>query len=175
MSVLGAVVFLFGPLLALVLAGAVAVALDGRRPWAAILVLVAVSSMSWLVYVGLYQHENPCGNSLRSTGCPTVYGYDAPLPDDHDLGGLILLGGFALPAAWFGSRRSVPPLAIGASLALGPTLLAWWTAPRGDNTGLWALVLWALPIWGGLAALLAAGAGWDWRSAARSKRRAVER
>lgn len=55
-----------------------------------------------------------------------------------------------------GWRRLAPPLTTGAALALGPTVLAWWTAPRGDNDGLWALILWFLPALGALAALIAA-------------------
>ena len=50
----------------------------------------------------------------------------------------------------------MPPVTAGAALALGPTLLAWWTAPRGDNDGLWALIFWFLPAFGAVAAVLAA-------------------
>lgn len=114
--------------------------------------LIATSTVVWLVEVGLFQHETPC--TAGSTGCPTVYGYDAPLQDGHPVGGALLLGGFLIPAAWFGWRRLAPPLTVGASLALGPTLLAWWTAPRGDNDGLWTLVFWQLPALGGLAAVV---------------------
>ncbi len=85
-----------------------------------------------------------------------MYGYDAPLPDEHVAGIVLLLAGFAVPALWVGWRRLAPPLTTGASLAVGPTVLAWWTAPRGDNDGLWALVFWFLPVLGGLAAVLAA-------------------
>lgn len=67
-----------------------------------------------------------------------------------------MLGGFAAPAMWIGWRCLVPPVTAGASLALGPTVLAWWTAPRGDNDGLWTLVFWFLPVLGGLAATVAA-------------------
>ena len=147
-------VFLMAPLVVLVAAGVMAGARQPRRPWIPAGALLVASTAVWLVYVGLYQHETPCDGG--TTGCPTVYGYGAPLPDDHSAGIVLLLVGFALPAVWVGWRRLLPPVTTGASLALGPTVLAWWTAPRGDNDGLWALVLWLLPVLGGLAAVVAA-------------------
>lgn len=145
---------MLAPLLALVVGGVVAARGSGRPRRGALVGLVVSSSAVWLIYVGLYQHQTPC--SSGTTGCPTVYGYGAPLPDEHPLGMAILLVGFAIPAAWSGWRRLAPPLTTGASLAVGPTLVAWWTAPRGDNDGLWTLVLWLLPILGGGAAVVAA-------------------
>jgi hypothetical protein len=88
-----------------------------------------------------------------------VYGYDALLPDEHLAGILLLVAGFAVPAACVGWRRLVPPLSAGAALALGPTVLAWWTAPRGDNDGLWVLIFWFLPFLGVLAAGVVAVTG----------------
>lgn len=151
--VLAGLLFL-APLLVLVAMGMIASARRPRPPWTTALVLVVASTTVWLVYVGLYQHETPCNG--QTTGCPTVYGYDAPLPDEHIAGILLLLAGFAVPALWVGWRRLAPPLTTGASLALGPTLLAWWTAPRGDNDGLWALIFLFLPALGGLAVVVAA-------------------
>jgi hypothetical protein len=135
-------ILLLAPLVVLVVAGAIAAARERRQVWIPAAILALVSTTVWLVYVGLYQRETPCGGRAR---CPTLYGYDAPLPDEHVGGVLLLLAGFALPAAGVGWRRIVPPLAAGAALALGPTLLAWWTAPRGDNDGLWAFIFWFLP------------------------------
>lgn len=66
----------------LIIAGTAA----ARRPlatWTAVPGLVATSTTAWLAYVGLYQHEIPCHGTNTTTGCPTVYGYAAPLPDDH--------------------------------------------------------------------------------------------
>lgn len=142
------------PLLVLVTAGLGAATKQPRPSWGPVLVLLVASMATWLVVVGLYQHETPCDG--RSTGCPTVYGYDAPLPDESAVGVLLLLAGFVVPAAWVGWRRLAPPLTAGAALAVGPTALAWWTAPRGDNDGLWVLILWFLPALGGLAGILAA-------------------
>lgn len=159
------------PLLVLVAMGMIASARRPRPPWTTALVLVVASTTVWLVYVGLYQHETPCNG--QTTGCPTVYGYDAPLPDEHIAGILLLLAGFAVPALWVGWRRLAPPLTTGASLALGPTLLAWWTAPRGDNDGLWALIFLFLPALGGLAVVVAAVAQSVGR--ARAGRDAAER
>ncbi len=154
--VVGLTIFLT-PLAVLVVLGLIFAAQGRRRVWISVAVLALVSTVVWLVYVGLYQHETPCNG--RIAGCPTVYGYNAPLPDEAPIGMLLLLAGFALPAAWVGWRRSVPPVTAGAALALGPTVLALWTAPRGDNDGLWALILWFLPVLGGLAAVVVAVVG----------------
>ena len=153
-AVLAGLVFSVAPLVVLVAVGVIAGARQPRPPWIPAAALVVASTAVWLVYVGLYQHETPCDGV--TTGCPTVYGYGAPLPDEHIAGILLLLAGFALPAVWVGWRRLVPPVTTGASLAFGPTVLALWTAPRGDNDGLWALVFWFLPVLGGLAAVVAA-------------------
>lgn len=152
--VLAGLIFFMAPLAVLVMAGLIAAARQPRPPWRVALALVAGATLVWLVYVGLYQHETPCDG--RSSGCPTVYGYDAPLPDEHAAGILLLLVAFVAPAAWVGWNRLAPPVTAGAALALGPTALAWWTAPRGDNDGLWGLVFWFLPVLGGLAAVVAA-------------------
>ncbi|MGQ0830756.1 MAG: RDD family protein [Microthrixaceae bacterium] len=146
--------WLYGPLLGLVSAGALALGRDRQRPWATIAGLVAVSTLAWLLFVGLYQHETPC--STGNSGCPTVFGYDAPVGDENPIGPVLVLSVFVAPAAWSGWRRRAPALTIGAALTVGPTLLALWTAPRGDNDGLWVLVLWFLPVLGGLAAIVAA-------------------
>lgn len=143
-------ILLMMPLAVLVSVGIIGAVRGRRQVWLSAVGLVLVSTVVWLVYVGLYQHETPCNG--RATGCPTVYGYDAPLPDEHPAALLLLVAGFALPAAWVGWRRTVPPVTAGAALALGPTLLAWSTAPRGDNDGLWALIFWSLPVLGALAA-----------------------
>lgn len=152
--VVAATLIFMAPLLVLVAVGITASARRPPLPWRTVLALVIASTTVWLVYTGLYQHETPCIG--KTTGCPTVYGYDAPLPDEHIAGIVLLLAGFVLPALWVGWRRLAPPWTTGASLALGPTVLAWWTAPRGDNDGLWALVFWLLPALGCLAVVAAA-------------------
>ncbi|HEX9683517.1 MAG TPA: RDD family protein [Acidimicrobiales bacterium] len=144
--------FLMAPLIVLVVAAAIAASNGPRRTGSSAVALAVISTAVWLAYVGLYQHETPCDG--RATRCPTVYGYEAPLPDEHAAGILLLLAGFALPALWAGWRRRIPPMTAGAALALGPTSLAWWTAPRGDNDGLWALIFWFLPILGAAAAVV---------------------
>lgn len=148
----GLILFMM-PFTVLVAAGVITAARGRRQVWMSVAGLALASTVVWLGYVGLFQHETPCG---RATPCPTVYGFDAPLPDGHPAGILLLFAGFALPAAWVGWRRSVPPLTAGTALAFGPTVLALWTAPRGDNDGLWALILWFLPVLGGLAAVVVA-------------------
>ena len=110
--------------------------------------------MAWLAYVGLYQHETPCPGSVGR--CNTIYGYGAPVPDEHPLGIVLLVGTFSMAAAWTGLRRSARALEIGAALVVGPLILAGWTAPRGDNDGLWSLVFLLLPVAGGFAASIAA-------------------
>lgn len=147
-------IFFMAPLAGLVAAGIIAAMRARRQVWKSAAALALVSTMVWLVYVGLYQHETPCGGS--ATRCPTVYGYHPLLPDEHPAGILLLAVGFLVPAAWVGWRNSMPPATAGAALALGPTVLAWWTAPRGDNDGLWALNFWMLPVLGGLAAVVVA-------------------
>jgi uncharacterized RDD family membrane protein YckC len=149
-----ALIFFVAPLLLLVTAGVITAARHPRAPWIPVVALLVTSTVVWLGYAGLYQHETPCNG--KATGCPTVYGYDAPLPDEHIAGILLLVAGFVVPAVLVGLRRLVPPFTTGASLALGPTVLAGWTAPRGDNDGLWALVLIFLPLLGVLAAGVAA-------------------
>lgn len=44
---------------------------------------------------------------------------------------------------------------IGGALILGPIVVAWWTAPRGDGDGLWVLVYLYLFILGIVADVLA--------------------
>lgn len=142
--------------------------LASRRPssGAVIPALITTSVTAWLLYVGLFQHETPCGE--RTTACPTVYGYDAPLTDEHPLGLVVIVAGFLLPAAWVGWHRLALPFATGFSLTVGPLLLAGWTAPRGDNDGLWVLIFFGLPVLGGIAALVTAVAGLA--AAARTRR-----
>ena len=152
--VLEAWLFVMAPLVVLVATGMIASARRPSPPLRTVLSMVVASTIAWLVYVGLFQHGTPCDG--KTTGCPTVYGYDAPLPDEHSAGIVVMLAGFFLPALWVGWRRLAPPWTTGASLALGPTVLAWWTAPRGDNDGLWALVFWFLPALGGFAVAVAA-------------------
>ena len=149
------------PLVALVAVGVYACARRPRPRWTTAVLLLLASTTVWLVYVGLYQHETPCQG--EATGCPTIYGYDAPLPDGHIAGTVLLLAGFVVPALLVGWHRLAPALTTGASLALGPTVLAWWTAPRGDNDGLFPLIdqrfwhiFWYLPVLGSLAAVAAA-------------------
>jgi hypothetical protein len=152
--VAAALFFLMAPLLVLGAMGMLASARRPPPPWRTVIALVVASTTVWLVYVGLYQHETPCNGKMA--GCSTVFGYDAPLPDEHIAGIVLLLAGFLLPALWVGWRRLAPPWTTGASLAVGPTVLAWWTAPRGDNDGLWVLVFLLLPALGGLAVVVAA-------------------
>lgn len=145
------------PVVVLLIIGGTAAARRPLTTWTAVPALVGISTTVWLVYAGLYQHEIPCDG--RTTGCPTVYGYDAPLPDGHVAGLVLVLAAFAIPALWIGWRRLATPFTTGVSLAIGPIVLAWWTTPRGDNDGLWILVFFGLPMLGGLAALLASVAG----------------
>lgn len=83
--------FFMAPLVVLVAMGVITGARRPRPPWTTAVVLLLASTTVWLVYVGLYQHETPC--SGKTTGCPTVYGYGAPLPDEHVAGILLLLAG----------------------------------------------------------------------------------
>lgn len=149
------VAIFMAPLVVLVVVGIDAASGAPRRAWAWAAALAGVSTIAWLAYVGLFQHETPCGSGFSR--CPTVYGYEAPLPEGHMVGTVVLVGGFVLPAAWAGWRRLVPPMTAGAAVAVGPTLLAWWTAPRGDNDGLWTMVFWLLAALGGLAGGVAYG------------------
>lgn len=137
-----AVLVLLAPIVVLVVVGGVAAARQPRPPWRRAFVLALGSTAVWLVNVGLYEHETPCDGKTR---CPTVYGYEAPLADDQGAGFVMLLAWFLVPALWVGWRRVLPPLTAGAALVIGPTSLAWWTAPRGDNDGLWTLIFWFLP------------------------------
>ncbi len=143
---------ILAPLLVLLALGITA-PLGRPLSWRKVLALVVASTTVWLVYAGLYQHETACIG--RTTDCPTVYGYDAPLPNGHVAGTVLLLAGFLLPALWVGWRGLAPPWTTGASLAVGPTSLAWWTAPRSDD-GLWAFIFWLLPALGCLAAVVTA-------------------
>jgi hypothetical protein len=151
-----ALAMFYGPTVAFVVAGVAA----GRRhrpsPWRTAAILAATSTAAWLLYAGLYQHETPCDGFPDR--CPTVYGTRAPLPDEHSAGLLLLLLAFLVPAAVVGWRRLAPALTAGAALTVGPVALAMWTAPRGDNDGLWALVFWMLPGLGGLATAVSGGA-----------------
>lgn len=159
---------LFAPAIGLSVAGVFAVGRDRRRVWRPLAGVAATSTLCWLIYVGLVQHETPC--AAGTVGCPTIYGWSAPLDDDSAIGGTLVVGGIVLPALVAGWRRLAPPVAIGASVIAGPTVLALGTAPRGDNDGLWALVFWSLATLGALAAVVAAVAarvaatrrrGWD--------------
>lgn len=158
---------LFAPAIGLSVAGVFAVGRDYRRVWRPLAGAAATSTLCWLIYVGLVQHETPCAGG--TVGCPTIYGWSAPLDDDSAIGGILVVGGIVTPALVAGWRRLAPPVAIGASVIAGPTVLALGTAPRGDNDGLWALVFWSLATLGALAAVVAAVAarvatrrrGWD--------------
>lgn len=154
---LAGLAFLFGPALVLVAVAAAQTSAQGWRDWPRLLPLVAVSTAAWLVFVGLFQHETPCGR--YDSRCDTVYGWRAPLPDEHPLGSILVLGGFLVPAVLAGRSRLAPPAAVGAALTVGPVALALWTAPRGDNDGLWALIFWYLAILGLLASCVAAVSG----------------
>jgi hypothetical protein len=166
--VLDALLFLLGP--SALLIGAGVWALTQRRPsgWEkAIVGPLVAGALTWLLFIGLYPHEDPCAaNGGRRYGrreqeqglhpCPTVYGYDASASEEDAIGGFVLLGGFLGSALWFGSRRRLPARTIGASTVVVPLLLAWSTTPRGDNDGLWLLIFWYLPFVGGLAMIAAA-------------------
>jgi hypothetical protein len=150
-----AVLIIFGPAIVIAVFGVEAIQCLQPRPWGELGWLALASTIVWLVYVGLYQHEEPCAGFRRS-GCPTVYGYPAPLPDEHAAGWMLLIvGGFVVPAVWAGWRRLVPSRAVGLALCVGPIALAFWTTPRGDNDGLWTLIFVMLPILGLLAIVVA--------------------
>ena len=154
-----ALVMLCGPTLLLVAAGVAAARTRPPVRWRVLLGLAAISTIAWLAYAALYEHETPCdGRSFavdRVTRCATVFGTRPPLDVSDAAGWWLLLAAFLVPAAIAGWRRVAHPLAIGAALAAGPGILAFWTAPRGDNDGLWVLQLWTLPAMGGFAALTA--------------------
>jgi LPXTG-motif cell wall-anchored protein len=164
--VIEALLFIVGPSVALL--GAGAWALVRRRPsgWKVALVgPLLAGALTWFLYIGLYPHEDPCDANggrrysaqvQRMRPCPTFYGNEAPKTDQDSSGGFVLLGGFLGSAFWFGSRRRLPARTIGALTVAVPLLLALSTTPRGDNDGLWMLVFLYLPFVGGLAALAAA-------------------
>lgn len=83
---------------------------------------------------------------MEAPDAPTVFGYAAPVRDENPTNLVLLLPGFALPAAGPGWRRSLPPVAVGAALALGPTALAWSTAPRQPRRALGAHVVGAASV-----------------------------
>ena len=151
----------------LFLVAAASVASRDQRSQAAAIPLIIVSTLVWLVFVGLYPHTDPCGDRGRTGDCPALYGYTAPLQDDDNPAGhLFLIGaGFLVPAAVAGFRRVAPAIVVGAALAIGPALLMWPTAPRGDEDGLW--VFFMVYIWlFALAAMAVAGLSGGIRSVA---------
>jgi hypothetical protein len=166
--VIEALLFLFGPSVLLLGAGAWALRRQQPPRWqSAVPGPLIAGALTWLLFIGLYPHEAPCAESgfrrQRSSEqvqgvrpCPTVYGYSAPADVEDSSGGFILLAGFVGSAFWFGSRRRLPARTIGALTVFVPLLLAWTTTPRGDNDGLWVLIFLYLPFVGGLAAFAAA-------------------
>lgn len=137
----------------LVAAGAVAARQARLYMWRSAAGLVFISTLVWLAVVGLYQHETPC--AVAPTAVPRFTGTTHRSRTNTSPGGCFF---WRLRHTCRVGRR--PPFDSTRDgrrcAALGPTALAWWTAPRGDNDGLWALVFWALPILGGLAGIVAA-------------------
>lgn len=142
---------IFGPIVALV---AVGVWLTRYRPaaWKTAAAAGVLGSIIWAIVVALYEHETPCGGAST---CPTWYGFMPPASVPEGIGYLLLFGGMVAASALLGVRTTTPSITIGASLVAFPALLAWWTAPRGDNDGLWVLVFWVLGLVGAFAAACA--------------------
>ena len=150
---------------AMLLAPAVALAIGGwitmrgrdARTWMVLAAVAVSGTLGWLTYVALLPHETTCAGAQEGLVCPTIFGTSPPrLAENSPLPTLILLGSFLLPAVLVGWRRLAPGFAVGAALSFGPTALALWTTPRGDNDGLWALVFWMLPMLGLFAAVIVA-------------------
>jgi len=87
----------------------------------------------------------------------------------EDTGGTVFLWSSLLAAVALGLTTSSDAEAwqVGVGLAGPPLVLAFWTAPRGDNDGLW--LLW-LPLLAGLVLLLTLAA-WVAGSSVRRLRR----
>jgi len=92
------------------------------------------------------------------------------VPDDT--GGEAFLWSSLLAAVALGLTLSIDAEAwqVGVGLAGPPMVLALWTAPRGDNDGLW--LLW-LPLLAGLGLLLTLTAWVAGRSVRRLRRRST--
>jgi hypothetical protein len=142
------VLLLMGPVALLVAIGIWS--LHGRPSgWRTAAAASAAGVVVWGIFVSLYEHETPCGDA---PSCPSIFGSPALLGGDDGAGYLILLAGMLAAAALLGATRSTPSVGIGASVVALPSLLAWSTAPRGDNDGLWVLVFWVLAAVGAFAA-----------------------
>lgn len=151
MSSLGAIVailLLMGPVLVLVIVGVWRIGTRAYH-WRTAGIATALGIVVWGFFVALYEHETPCGDAAR---CPTIYGFVAPLAEPNPLGFMVLVGGMVWAAALLGVTRKSPSITIGAFLVALPALLAWWTAPRGDNDGLWVLIFWPLAFVGAFSA-----------------------
>ena len=168
--------FLAGLLGVLVLMGPVALlvaigiwSMKGRPDdWRTAGAATVVGVVVWGVFAAMYEHETPCG---AAPTCPSIFGSAAPLRSDDGAGYTILFAGMLAAAALLGATRRTPSVGIGAALVAVPSVLAWWTAPRGDNDGLWVLVFWIMAVVG----VFAAGSAETARAvvvAIRSRRRA---
>lgn len=142
------VLLIMGPVLAVVCVGAWTL---GTRSydWRTAGIATIGGTVVWGLFVALYEHEIPCEGTGR---CPTVYGFDPPFAVSGGFGYVILVVGMSAAGAVLGATRRSPSIGIGASLVAVPALLAWWTAPRGDNDGLWVLIFWPLAFVGAFSA-----------------------
>ena len=149
--------FLAGLLGALLLMGPVALlvaigirSLKGRPDdWRTAGAAMVAGVVVWGVFAAMYEHETPCG---ADPICPSIFGSPAALRSDDGAGYAILFAGMLAAAAVLGATRRTPSVGIGAALVALPSVLAWWTAPRGDNDGLWVFVFWLMAVVGVLAA-----------------------
>lgn len=152
-----ALAIVLGPAFVVLLAGLVAAVRSERLDAAGLGALVVITSIGWMIAVGLLPHESPCArDGVLVTKCPTVFGYDSPLENEHPVGTLIVLGTVLISAVWAGCRRIAPAASVGAAVIAGPLFLAWWTAPRGDNDGLWMFLFLGLAFLGLIGAFAAA-------------------
>lgn len=143
-----AAILLIGPVLVLVGAG-FSTMKNRRYEWQTAGIATAFGTVVWGLFVALYEHETPCDGADR---CRTIYGFVAPIAEPNSVGYLVLAGGMLGASAILGATRTTSSIAIGASLVALPAVLAWWSAPRGDNDGLWVLIFWLLAFVGAFAA-----------------------
>jgi hypothetical protein len=107
----------------------------GRLPAAAVTVLVAV-----VLWFALVPHDDP------GTTDPRVPAYWS-----------VMVAAAASLGFAFGRPRAV---LVGSGLTLPQFVLAFWTAPRGDNDGLWALRMPLLLVFGAVLIVPAWMGGW---------------
>jgi hypothetical protein len=144
----GGFLFLFGPSVALLVAGGRAASTDQTRSPGGLLAVSAAGALAWLVFVATVPHHN---------GGETVFGMRPLFVNDAAM--LLPLSVMIGAAAIAGWRRVAAPLALGAATVIGAFAMAFPTTPRGDDDGLWGLVFVVLPLVGLLAAATASMCG----------------